>query len=256
MEREDWLALNLRGMARCFASFARSAGAEVIERRGLIAAVNPAVPERSVFNSVVYTDAGALAAAYDELAAAYAAGGCAWTVWVPEEDAATAELLAANGHHLDARPRAMGAPLSAFSEPDLSDVDWTDEGDVEEAGAVNDAAYGYPRGTWTRGMGTGPEGLRTYLARLDGAPASTAAVRHLDGDCPVWNVATAEHARGRGLASRLMARALCDAAAAGCETTTLQATALGAPVYQALGYMDLGAFHMWEHRGPEAPPGH
>jgi GNAT superfamily N-acetyltransferase len=256
VEREDWLSLNLRGMAQCFASFARSAGARVIERDGVTAAVNPAVPERSVFNSVVYMDARALAAVYDELASAYAAGGCAWTVWVPEDDAATAELLAANGHHLDAKPRAMGAPLSVFTAPDMSDVDWTDEGDAEEAGALNDAAYGYPRGTWTRGMGTSPEGLRTYIARLDGAPASTAAVRHLDGDCPVWNVATAKHARGRGLASRLMARALCDAALAGLETTTLQATALGAPVYEALGYMDFGGLHMWERRGPGAPPAH
>ena len=256
MDREDWLSLSLRGMAQCFASFARSAGAEVIEREGVTAGVNPAVRERSVFNSVVYTEAGALAAVYDELASAYAAGGCAWTVWVPEDDAATAELLAANGHHLDAKPRAMGAPLSAFSAPDLSDLDWTDEGDVEEAGALNDAAYGYPLGTWTRGMGARPEGLRTYLARIDGAPASTVAVRHLDGDCPVWNVATAEPARGRGLASRLMARALSDAARAGLETTTLQATALGAPVYGALGYMDFGALHMWERRGPDAPPAH
>jgi GNAT superfamily N-acetyltransferase len=254
VDRGEWLALNIRGMAGCFASFARAAGAEVIERDGLMAAVNPAVPERSVFNSVVYTNPEALAETYAELAAAYDAKGCAWTVWVPEKDTATAELLASNGHVLDAKPRAMGAPLSVFSPPDMDGLDWTDEGDVEEAGALNDDAYGYPRGTWTRGMGSGPEGLRTYIARLDGVPASTVAVRHLDGDCPVWNVATVARARGRGLATRLMARALCDAAAAGCETTTLQATALGAPVYRSLGYTDLGALHMWERRGPSAPP--
>ena len=252
MDEARWLALNLRGMVATFGAFARSAGAELIQSDGVTAIVNPAVRERSVFNSVVYEDPGSLAAMREELEAAYGAHGCAWTVWVPESDSRTARMLAAAGHTLDAQPRAMGAPLSNFAEPGLDGLDWTDRADIEEAGALNDAAYGYPRGTWIRGIGASPEGLRTYLARLDGEPASTVAVRYTDRDCPVWNVATAERARGRGLASRLMLRALRDAAAAGCETTTLQATAMGAPVYRLLGYQDFGALHMWERRGPGA----
>jgi GNAT superfamily N-acetyltransferase len=256
VDRADWLALNLRGMADTFAAFARSAGANLIERDGVTAIVNPAVPERSVFNSVIYSDRDALAAVYSDLAEAYAGGSCAWTVWVPEEDRATASLLAGAGHHLDAEPRAMGASLSAFAEPDMSELDWTSEADIEDAGALNDDAYGYPRGTWLRGMGTAPEGLLTYLARIDGEPVSTAAVRYVDGDCPVWNVATTHAARGRGLASRLLVQALADARAAGCETTTLQATKLGAPVYRGVGYDDFGALQMWEHRDTAAPPAH
>jgi GNAT superfamily N-acetyltransferase len=248
VDRQEWLAPGTRGMVATFGAFARSAGAEVLERDNIFAIFNPAVKERSVFNSVVYSDPAGLASAHDELAAAYAERGCAWTVWVPEDDTATAALLAAAGHRLDAEPRAMGAPLSAFTEPDLGDLDWTDAGGIEDAGALNDAAYGYPRGTWMRGIGTNTEGLRTYLARLDGEPASTVAVRYADGDCPVWNVATSERARGRGLATRLMAKALADARAAGCETTTLQATALGAPIYRRLGYQDFGSLQMWEHR--------
>jgi GNAT superfamily N-acetyltransferase len=256
VEEARWLALNLRGMAATFGAFARSAGADLIRRDGVTAIVNAAVRERSVFNSVVYEDPDSLAAMREELEVAYGARGCAWTVWVPESDRRTAEMLAAAGHVFDAHPRAMGAPLSVFAEPDLEHLDWTDRADLEEAGALNDAAYGYPRGTWIRGIGASPDGLRTYLARLDGEPASTVAVRYTDGDCPVWNVATAERARGRGLASLLMLRALRDAAAAGCETTTLQATPMGAPVYRSLGYQDFGALHMWERRGPRAPAAH
>ena len=253
MDEADWLALNLRSMAATFAAFAPSAGAELIARDGVTAIVNPAVPERSVFNSVVYTDPGALAEVHGELAAAYAKGRCAWTVWVPEADTATARFLDAAGHRLDAEPRAMGAPLSGFDDPDLGDMDWDSECDPRIAGALNDGAYGYPRGTWLRGIGTSTEGLRTYVARIDGEPASTIAVRYVDGDCPVWNVATAERARGRGLATRLIARALADARQAGCTTTTLQATGLGAPVYRSLGYLDFGVLQMWEHRDAHAP---
>jgi hypothetical protein len=126
VERSQWLDINRRGMEAAFAGFVRSAGGEAIEREGVFAGVNPQVPERSVFNSVVYSDGEALGAIRDELAAAYASNGCAWTVWVPEEDSASAEMLADAGHRLDAEPRAMGMELTGFSEPDLAGIEWLD----------------------------------------------------------------------------------------------------------------------------------
>jgi hypothetical protein len=45
-----------------------------------------------------------------------------------------------------------------------------------------------------------------------------------------------------------MLHALCDARERGCTTTSLQATARGKPVYERLGYRDIGAVHMWERR--------
>jgi hypothetical protein len=45
-----------------------------------------------------------------------------------------------------------------------------------------------------------------------------------------------------------MRRALWDAAGRGCETSTLQATKLGRPVYERVGYEDFGALQMWEYR--------
>ena len=64
----------------------------------------------------------------------------------------------------------------------------------------------------------------------------------------IWSVATAPEARGRGLSTALMRQALSDAAARGCETSTLQATKLGRPVYERVGYQDFGALQMWECR--------
>jgi ribosomal protein S18 acetylase RimI-like enzyme len=254
VERSQWLDINRRGMEAAFAGFVRSAGGEAIEREGVFAGVNPQVPERSVFNSVVYSDGEALGAIRDELAAAYASNGCAWTVWVPEEDSASAEMLADAGHRLDAEPRAMGMELTGFSEPDLAGIEWIRSEDTSEAALLNDHAYGYPEGTWLRGTGRGPEGLITYLTRSEGAPVATVAARYVDGDCSIWSVATEPRARGRGLASALMRLALWEAAEAGCATTTLQATKLGAPVYGALGYADFGALQMWEYRPAEIAP--
>jgi GNAT superfamily N-acetyltransferase len=66
----------------------------------------------------------------------------------------------------------------------------------------------------------------------------------------IW-VATVPEARGRGVSTRLLAHALDAAREAGLETTTLQATKLGVPVYARLGYRDFGAMHMWERRQPK-----
>lgn len=256
MDRDHWLELNRRSLAATLRALAASAGGEVAELDGVTAVINPAARERSVFNSVVYEDAAALAAAQPELARRYERHGCAWTVWVPEDDRQAAALLERAGHRLDAEPRAMGIELAGCEEPDLSHLEWEIAGGIEEAAALNDAAYGYPPGTWIRGTGPDPEGLITYVARLDGEPASTVAARYEGGDGSIWNVATAPAARGRGLAGLLMRKALHDAAAAGCETSTLQATKLGRPVYERVGYRDFGALQMWEHRTEGSVPPH
>ena len=78
--------------------------------------------------------------------------GCAWTVWVPEGDVRDrARLLEAAGHHLDAEPRAMGMDLAEAQEPDAGGIDWDASRTVEEDGAINDRAYGYPDGHLERG---------------------------------------------------------------------------------------------------------
>jgi ribosomal protein S18 acetylase RimI-like enzyme len=97
--------------------------------------------------------------------------------------------------------------------------------------------------------GTGPaDPTYTYVARLDGEPASVVVSQDLEGDCSIWCVATLPDARGRGLAAGLMRRALADGRERGCEISTLQATKLGQPVYERLGYRSFGTIEMWERR--------
>src|SRR4051794_35545555 len=118
-DRAAWLERNRRAMVAAFGSFVRSGGGTVLELDGVFAGINPNAAERSVFNSVVYSDREALERERERLAGAYAEHGCAWTVWVPEDDVETARMLDAAGHRLDAEPRAMGLELDGFPEPDL-----------------------------------------------------------------------------------------------------------------------------------------
>jgi GNAT superfamily N-acetyltransferase len=257
MDREGWIDLNVKALIDWFSALMDvSPNGRLIELDGVVGGVSPDVPGRSVFNSVAYTDPEALQNSYPQLASAYAKAGCAWTVWVPEGDRPSAEMLEAAGHICDAQPRAMGTDLAGYQQPDLSGIDWSAQDDFEEMCRINDRAYGWPQGTWLRGMGAQPNGSLIYTARVDGEPAATVLTSDHPSagngsDCSIWCVGTLEAARGKGLATALMRQSLWDAAERGCATTTLQSTKLGRPVYERVGYEDFGAIQMWEFRPPE-----
>ncbi len=221
----------------------------LIDRPGLLAAVVPACPQRSIFNSVYYDDRAALAAGLDALAAAYdEAGVRAWTVWVPDTDRETAALLAERGHLLDSAPRAMAIDLA-----DLAAAPPAPEGvapgpvDAPTCASLNDRAYGY-----------GPDGFRSALAgetaiRWSGAfaagePVGCVGAIEAGADCCVTGVATPPEHQGRGIAGWLLHRALAGARERGLESASLQASRAGAPLYERLGFRDLGSVEMWELR--------
>jgi predicted N-acetyltransferase YhbS len=225
-----------------------SDGAHTIDRDGVRAAVVPAAPERAVANSVVYRNADALEAVYDEFATAYAEIGANWTVWVwPDEDA-PGRFLEGRGHVLDAQPAAMIHDLEGLERPAPDALaDWTATGDFGVVGPLNDRAYGFGTDSFTRAMARKPgESTRVYVAHDDGEAVGCVLMTDHDGNVDVESVAVAPEARGRGISGKLMQHALVDAAERGNETSTLVATALGYPVYERLGYRTLGRFAMWE----------
>jgi GNAT superfamily N-acetyltransferase len=251
LNRSEWLARMRDSMEAFFRALVDATeSARMVERDGVFAAIVPASPDRSFFNAVLYTRPEALRAALEEVADAYEdAGVRAWTVWVPEDHRDVREMLESAGHILDASPRAMVRELDGFSEPEISGIDWYAEPDCGlEVGRLNDIAYGIPEAGFEVAIGEGLDDVRSYVARLDGEPAACVGVMGHNGDAGIWAVATLPEARGRGLSTALMHQALHDAAQRGCETTTLQATKLGRPVYERLGYRDLGAIEMWERR--------
>ncbi|HKT82714.1 MAG TPA: GNAT family N-acetyltransferase, partial [Solirubrobacterales bacterium] len=215
----------------------------------LIASVAPATPQRSLFNSVYYEDSEALAARLDSLAHAYDSHGvCAWTVWVPDHDRETAALLAGRGHLADAAPRAMAMELADFdavppAPPGIEQAPI----DVAACATLNDLAYGYGEDGFRSGL-TEETALRWFGAFEAGKPVGCVGAVDVGDDCCITGVATPPEHRGRGIASWLMSRALGDARERGLTSASLQATRAGAPIYERLGFRDLGYLEMWELR--------
>jgi GNAT superfamily N-acetyltransferase len=229
-----------------------SEGARLIERQGVVAAVIPAAPERSVLNSVSYEHAVGLGDGYDEIAGAYESIGAQWTVWVRHGDADAATLLAERGHVLDAEPEAMGRSLADPPERPVLDLEWTDRGSLHDLAALNDLAYGYGDDSFAKTLpGISIDGGVVYVARAGGDPVGCLLMSDQGSNSDVEWVAVAPEARGRGLSGKLLAQALADAAERGLETSTLVSTRLGRPVYERLGFQGLGSLQMWERRrGP------
>jgi GNAT superfamily N-acetyltransferase len=228
---------------------AESTGGRLWEGEGVSAAIVPGSPKRSFFNSVLYDDPAALVGSIDELDRIYGEAGVeAWTVWVPEADATVARALEEAGHRLDATPRAMAMPIDGLREPELDpELEIREEPDYELVSSINEVAYGFAPGEFPVMRGD-LSALRTYLGSIDSETVGTAGAFTNGTDCEIVFVAVLPEGRGRGISGRLMARAVSDAAVQGLETTTLQATKLGRPVYEKLGYADYGELQMWERR--------
>jgi GNAT superfamily N-acetyltransferase len=250
------LELQRRGIAAWLEAMASGAGdAHMFTADGVAAAVIPACPDRSVVNSVVYEDAGSLAAAYEPLAAAYETDGVrAWTVWTPDHDREAIALLGGAGHLFDGEPAAMLLDLDRLPAPDLGTLDWDADALPREVGRVNDLAYGHLQdGGYEPAIAQVPPGggVRLYRARVDGEVATVLETVDVGSDCMVAWVATLERFRGRALARRLLHAALAEARDRGLATSTLQASRMGLPIYERLGYRTACRLHMYERRTPE-----
>lgn len=85
-------------------------------------------------------------------------------------------------------------------------------------------------------------GLSLYLGRAGGAPVSTSIGLAIDGTVGIFNVATPPDHRGRGYGAALTAEAARGGFATGADLAWLQASAMGHPVYQRLGFHDVETY--------------
>lgn len=221
----------------------------LIRHDGIVAAVVPSTPQRSIFNSVFYADQAALARRYEGLAEAYGSAGVrAWAVWVREEDRAAAGLLADRGHVLDSAPRAMAIELDALAGSPQPPAG-IEPGPIRAALAadLNDRAYGYGEDAFRAAL-AGGTAIRWHGAYRGEEPVGCVGTIEVGDDCCVTGVATPPEWQRRGIAGWLLWRALAEARKRGMATASLQASKAGAPAYERLGFRDLGCVELWERR--------
>jgi GNAT superfamily N-acetyltransferase len=252
MDRERAFELQRRGIEAWIRASAHIAErGELIERDGVVAAVVPGAPSRSIVNSAVHTEVAGLERALPDLARAYDRAGVAAAMWTVEPDPEAERVLEGAGYVFDGEPAAMVAELASLPGADLGNLDWDDAASPAEVGRINDLAYGYPEGDGvSAAIGTAPAELNpvSYRARVDGELAAVLQTLDIGTDVLITWVATLPAHRGKGLASRLLQAALQEARGRGLETTSLQASMLGRSVYEGIGYELVAPLRLHERR--------
>lgn len=147
-------------------------------------------------------------------------------------DRAILHQLTERGYRLDGFEHVLARRLTAAD----ADADAAPGVSVERVTGSTDEWLDVSLDGWSHGDGTGAaealpvrEALRPifrdftradmprYLARVDGAPAGSAAARYADGLAQLCGASTAPAARRRGVQRALLAARLADAVAASCE---------------------------------------
>ena len=143
----------------------------------------------------------------------------------------------------------MTLELADLEERDDPALDWSNTGSPADLGRINDLAYGLPAESgMAPGLAApGPE-LTIYDARVGGEVACVLGTADHGSDLGVYFVATDPAHQGVGLAGRLMRVALTAARERGMRTASLQSSARGKPVYEALGFVEHFALHLYEKR--------
>ena len=225
----------------------QAAGGAIAEEHGVVASFVPAAPDSPTLNAAIALDTTLEPAVLQALADRWEQIGIhRWGVWTDGGKRDVIAVLEDAGLRMSSSAPGMGAAIEDLS---LNGRAPAVPADLSTVGHVNDLAYGNPDGRLERTLAPLPPGLlRAYRADHGGRPASVALALHYEQDCGISFVATAPHARRQGLASDVMQCVAADARAAGCTSTSLQATNLGEKLYTALGYRKVSDMQLWERR--------
>jgi GNAT superfamily N-acetyltransferase len=84
-----------------------------------------------------------------------------------------------------------------------------------------------------------------YVGYTDGEPVSSGLGVRTGRTIGVYNIATIPSARGRGYGAAMTMRVVDDGAAAGCDVAILQASDMGRPIYERLGFRTVVEYMAW-----------
>ncbi|HEY7132637.1 MAG TPA: GNAT family N-acetyltransferase [Candidatus Limnocylindrales bacterium] len=88
-------------------------------------------------------------------------------------------------------------------------------------------------------------GCAVYAATLDGRPVASGFGLRTGRTIGVYTIATTPAARGRGIGEAMTRRVVADGAAEGCDVATLQASDMGFPIYERIGFRTVMDRDVW-----------
>lgn len=164
-----------------------------------------------------------------------------WTVRSDWEDRCAAALGGAGYEPQGAAPAMLLAPVRNGA-PEIAGLEIARVRTPEELVSFQETAFegfGLPRQFGqlflTEQLLPAP-GVELYLGRIDGAPIATSCLVPTSGVAGIYWVATLEAHRGRGLGESLTWAAVRGGMRQGCRAASLQASEMGEPVYQRMGF--------------------
>jgi ribosomal protein S18 acetylase RimI-like enzyme len=142
----------------------------------------------------------------------------------------------------DPYPPPDGVELRRVAAADDAEAFWSVAADAFATNGFPAEVFRYDRseGLWA-------DGIMAFLARVDGRPASIAMTIVYNGVAGIYWVGTREEARGRGLGRVLTTAAVEAGLGMGGELVSLQASPLGRPIYERMGFEAIFDYALYLH---------
>jgi GNAT superfamily N-acetyltransferase len=237
-------------------------GAEIEDEDGLLfGAGRPSHPVIS--NAAFRRDASA---GTDEFVARaksfFGARGRGFSIWIRGDQPEDLDLAAAAseaglqlvyempemvlGSPVEEPDLPAGTELRQLSEPGQADDYW-------KVAASAYASIGFPPevfGSYTNNTSLLAENVVAFIAYLDGEPVSIAMTIVSHGVAGIYWVGSLEQARGKGLGRAVTAAATNAGFELGAEIASLQASTMGKPIYEAMGYETIFDYRLFMSPAP------
>jgi len=178
----------------------------------------------------------------------FAARGRGFSTWIrgeqSEDQDLTTAATAAGLHLIYEMPEmVLGSPVGEPSLPlgaelrQLSEAGQAD--DYWKVAAASYMSIGFPPEVfsgYSNHTGLLAKNVAAFIAYLDGEPVSIAMTIVSHGVAGIYWVGSLEQARGKGLGWAITAAATNAGFKLGAELASLQASPMGKPIYEAMGY--------------------
>ena len=192
----------------------------------------------------------------------FAARGRGFSIWIrgdQSEDQDLTSAVAEAGLQLvyEMPEMVLGAPVEQLPLPDgvelrqLSEAEQAD--DYWKVAAAAYKSIGFPPEVfagYSKHDGLLAENVAAFIAYLDDEPVSIAMTIASHDVAGIYWVGSLQQARGRGLGRAVTAAATNAGFELGAEVASLQASPMGKPIYEAMGYETLFDYRLFMSPAP------